>query len=203
MTPSPRGRGETWPEGGSIPGMVPTPGGEKWRVSAGTRFIADLKGIEMKSDTDQSVIYREATTADLLALAELRWEMEVERHGQQFSLDVYSEAFVRSMRDDMERGHFRSWLAEAGGRPVACVVLIWWPTPPHFENLNRKRGFVSSVYTRPDYRRRGIGRELMQTLVATSREMGIQRLILWASEMGRPLYEELGFTDSGGMEFNI
>lgn len=157
----------------------------------------------MSSDSEQHVTFREATAADLPALAELRWEMEVERHGKQFSLEVYSDAFDRSIREEMERGHFRAWLAEAGDLPVACVVLIWWPTPPHFENLNRKRAFVSSVYTRPDYRRRGVGRTLMTMLMDASREMGIQRLILWASDMGRPLYEELGFTDSRGMEFNV
>ena len=157
----------------------------------------------MSAHTEQSVTFREATTEDLPALAELRWEMEVERHSQQFSLEVYAAAFDRSMREEMERGHFRAWLAEADGQAVACVVLIWWPTPPHFENLNRKRAFVSSVYTRPDYRRRGIGRTLMTMLMDASRGMGIQRLILWASDMGRPLYEELGFTDSRGMEFNV
>lgn len=157
----------------------------------------------MNSETEQQVTYREATTDDLPALAQLRWEMEMERHGDQFSLEVYSAAFDRSMREEMRRGHFRAWLAEADGNAVACVMLIWWPTPPHFENLDRKRAFVSSVYTRPDYRRRGIGRALMRTLIATSREMGIQRLILWASDMGRPLYESLGFTASNGMELNI
>ena len=72
----------------------------------------------MSSDSEQHVTFREATAADLPALAELRWEMEVERHGKQFSLEVYSDAFDRSMREEMERGHFRAWLAEAGDLPA-------------------------------------------------------------------------------------
>jgi GNAT superfamily N-acetyltransferase len=157
----------------------------------------------MSSDTEQPILCREATVADIPALAELRWQMEVERHGAQFPLEVYTEAFDRAMRADMERGSGRAWVAESDGALIACVVLMWSPTPPHFEHMSRRRGFVSSVYTCPEYRRRGIGRRLMQTLIAASREMNITRLVLWASDMGRPLYEELGFIPSHGMELNL
>lgn len=157
----------------------------------------------MEHQSQPEITFREATAADLLLLAEMRWEMEVERHGEQYPLGVYAEAFDRSMRSEFEHGSVRVWVAEAEGNLVACVFLIWSPTPPHFEHLSRRRGFVSSVYTRPAYRRLGIGRTLMRTLIAASREMNITRLILWASDMGRPLYEELGFTSSRGMELNL
>jgi hypothetical protein len=42
----------------------------------------------------------------------------------------------------------------------------------------------------------------MEMLVEYAREQKIQRLVLWASDMGRPLYESLGFRDSRGMELN-
>jgi GNAT superfamily N-acetyltransferase len=159
--------------------------------------------MNMNAAANNAITCRAATTADLPALAELRWEMEVERHGDQFSLAVYTEAFDSAMRADMERGSFRAWVAEAEGSLVACVVLLWSPFPPHFEQFGRKRGFVSSVYTRPEFRRRGLGRTLMRMLMETSRELGVTRLVLWASDMGRPLYEELGFAPSRAMEFNF
>jgi ribosomal protein S18 acetylase RimI-like enzyme len=159
--------------------------------------------MNMNAAANNAITYREATTVDIPALAKLRWEMEVERHGTQFSLEVYTEAFDRAMRADMERGSFRAWVAEAEGSLVACVVLLWSPFPPHFEQIGRKRGFVSSVYTRPEYRRSGIGRTLMRMLLDASRQLGVTRLVLWASDMGRPLYEELGFTPSRAMEINL
>jgi hypothetical protein len=42
----------------------------------------------------------------------------------------------------------------------------------------------------------------MEQLVARAREMGVQRLILWASDMGRPLYLDLGFAPSPALELN-
>jgi GNAT superfamily N-acetyltransferase len=147
--------------------------------------------------------YRAATPGDAAALAFLRWHMEVERHGTEHPRDEYMANFVAALRPEMERGTHQAWLAEAGGEPVACVILIWWAMPPNFEQPHRKRGFVSSVYTRPEYRRQGVARRLMELLIAGAREQGVQRLILWASDMGRPLYEGLGFISSRGMELNL
>ena len=65
------------------------------------------------------------------------------------------------------------------------------------------RGYVSSVYTAPEYRRRGVARTLMDNLLAHARELGVTRLILWASELGRPLYLDLGFVPSRGLEWNV
>lgn len=149
------------------------------------------------------VTYRMAGVEDLPALARLRWEMEVERKYATMDLDAYTRAYIDALRDDIARGANVSWLAEDGGEAVACVTLVWWNLAPNFSDAHRKRGFVSNVYTRPAYRRQGISRTLMTTLIAWAREHGLHRLILWASDMGRPLYEYLGFAPSRGLELNL
>jgi GNAT superfamily N-acetyltransferase len=150
-----------------------------------------------------SLSYRLAGVDDLPALARLRWEMELERKHTTMELAAYTRDYVAAVRDDMERGIHVAWLAEDGGEPVACVTLIWWNLAPNFVAARRKRGFVSNVYTRPAYRRQGISRALMTELIAWAREHDLSRLILWASDMGRPLYEGLGFAPSRGLELNL
>lgn len=150
-----------------------------------------------------TITFREATVADIAALARLRWQMEHERKGGDLSLEAYTQAYIAATRDEMVRGTHQAWIAEDNGEAVACVLLVWWMMPPNFENLARKRGFVSSVYTRPDYRRQGIARRLMELLVERARADGVLRLILWASEMGRPLYLDMGFTPSRGLELDF
>lgn len=152
------------------------------------------------------ILYRTATTDDIAALACLRWEMEAERHPERpaaMSREEYTATYAAAVRADMERGAHRAWLAYADGQPVACVTLIWWAMPPTPAQPHRKRGFVTSVFTRPAYRRQGISRRLMETLLADARAEGIERLVLWASAMGRPLYESLDFGQSRGMEWNL
>lgn len=153
-----------------------------------------------------TITYRAATPDDAATLAALRWETQIERHPEQQQHDTFEEyttAYIERTHGELARGAHRAWLAEADGEAVACVLLVEWVMPPNPGEHQRKRGFVSSVYTHPDYRRQGVARQLMTMLMEHARAEGFQRLILWASDMGRPLYEDLGFTPSRGFEFNF
>lgn len=150
-----------------------------------------------------SVTYRAATVADLPALSELRWQMETEMRGVTGTFDDFAAAYKNAAQAEIERGTHQPWLAEADGVAVACAILVVWIVPPHIGETMRKRGFVSSVYTAPAHRRLGISTQLMTLLMDAAREQGIQRLILWASDMGAPVYESLGFTRSHAMEINL
>ena len=153
-----------------------------------------------------AISYRAATPDDVAALAALRWENQAERHPDRQhrdTLEAYTAAFIEQARDELARGIHQAWLAEADGQAVACVMLVWWVMPPNPDEHQRRRGFVTSVYTRPAYRRQGVARQLMTLLIEHARAEGLQRLILWSSDMGRPLYEDLGFTPSTGFELNF
>lgn len=152
----------------------------------------------------EAISYRVATSADVDALARLRWQMETERHPDiQADYAVYLAAARQDIRTEIERGAHIPFVAEVDGEVVACAILIWWTMLPSLTELHRKRGYVSSVYTDPRWRRRGVARRLMEQLIARAREMGVQRLILWASDMGRPLYLDQGFEPSRALEMNL
>ena len=148
--------------------------------------------------------YRMATAADVEALAELRWQMASEHEAERISHEDYIAAYCEAVRDELARGRYLAWLAESHGRPIAYTVLIWWPMPPNMEELHRRRGYVSSVYTHPDFRRLGLARTLMETLIAQARELRISKLLLSSSSMGRPLYLSMGFIVSDrGLELAL
>ncbi len=152
------------------------------------------------------ITYRAATPEDAETLAHLRWAMEIERHaGEEHRVteQEFLDESLAVLRPGLESGMTRAWVAEADGRMISCVVLICWPVSPSLERLHRSRGMVTSVYTAPEYRRQGIGRRLMQMLIDDAQRRKMQRLILWSSEMGRPLYEQLGFTRSRGYELDF
>lgn len=158
------------------------------------------------SSNSPPITYRRARPEDAISLALLRWESELERHPERasaISWEEYAAAYAEDTRVELERGSHRAWLAQVDGEPVACVLLVVMVTPPSLNALRRRRGFVSSVYTRPGYRRQGISRRLMELLIEETRSLRMDRLILWASDMGRPLYETLGFEPSWGMELNL
>jgi GNAT superfamily N-acetyltransferase len=151
-----------------------------------------------------AITYRVATGDDVDALAQMRWQMETERHPDaQADHAAYLAAARQDIRTEIERGAHIAFLAEADGAVVACAILIWWTMLPSLTELHRKRGYVSSVYTDPAYRRRGVARRLMEQLIERAHAMGVQRLILWASDMGRPLYLDQGFEPSHALEMNL
>ena len=48
----------------------------------------------------------------------------------------------------------------------------------------------------PEYRRQGVAHELVQMLIDETKEKGVTEISLDATDLGRPLYESLGFCAS-------
>ena len=101
-------------------------------------------------------------------------------------------------------GGYIGWLAETGeGRVVAGVgvAIAAWPGSP--DDPTPRRGCVINVYTEPEFRRQGIARRLMDTLIAWCREQGFRSVSLHASDFGRTLYEDLGFRPTNEMRLYL
>mgnify|MGYP001233871239 CR=1 FL=1 len=105
-------------------------------------------------------------------------------------LAAASEAYFRAHLPD---GSYRAWLAEVDGVTVACGGLVIRQSPPTYHNLTGREGYIMGMYTRPEFRRRGLATAMMHIILDHLRSEGIQRATLRASYEGRPLYEKLGF----------
>lgn len=66
--------------------------------------------------------------------------------------------------------------------------------------LSIDEGEITNVAVAPEYRRHGIGRQLVQELMKRGEEKGVSRFLLEvraSNEGAIALYRELGFTDGG------
>jgi len=148
---------------------------------------------------------RAATLADVETLAEQRRAMFSElgfRDDQ--ALDAMASAFAIWVRQKMQAGEYLAWLAAGADGTIAAGAGLWlmdWP--PHMIGPGSRRGNVLNVYTRPDQRRQGLARRLMEVVLDSCRTLGIRTIILHASEAGRPLYEALGFEPTNEMRLLI
>jgi GNAT superfamily N-acetyltransferase len=95
---------------------------------------------------------------------------------------------------------FEAWIAELDGRPVGSTGLQWFDHAPGPTNPGGREAYLLNVYTRPEARRMGIARALMDRAVARAGETGVRRIWLRASAEGRPLYEAMGFRSGSYME---
>jgi GNAT superfamily N-acetyltransferase len=150
---------------------------------------------------DDVLTIRQATPADIPDLLRLRRLMfESMGYADQAQLDAGDAAGREYLCRAMPGGAFCGWLAlTAEGKAVGSGGVVIDHHPPGPNNLTGQVGYIMNMSTVPAYRRRGVARRIMQTILAWLEERGIQRVVLHATDQGRPLYEQLGFVDSNEM----
>ena len=66
----------------------------------------------------------------------------------------------------------------------------------------RSAPLLVNVYTEPQWRRRGIARELVVALMRWASGEGVDQMVLHASDAGRALYASLGFAATNEMRWS-
>jgi GNAT superfamily N-acetyltransferase len=155
------------------------------------------------------VVLRTATADDAQLLAEHRVAMfrEMGSIQPQFeeSLRQASAAYFTCA---IPAGEYVGWIAhpDNGGSPIAGAgvqfrSLLPRPTIVGDGLLLGREALVLNVYTIPSWRRRGVARYLMDTVLAWASDAGVVRLVLSASSAARPLYEKIGFVGTREMSY--
>jgi ribosomal protein S18 acetylase RimI-like enzyme len=154
---------------------------------------------------DGEIAIRRATVADVDDLVRLRRVMfEAMGFDDPAKLDAGDAAAADYFAQAIPSGEFQGWLAVTpAGEAVSTCGLVIDQHPPGPGNLSGKTGYIMNVVTHPAYRRNGLARRLVQAALAWLDERGIQRAELHATDMGRPLYEELGFAAHTGMRLEM
>jgi predicted N-acetyltransferase YhbS len=75
------------------------------------------------------------------------------------------------------------FVAEADGQIVGTGVL----------SVNGSVGWIGTIWVEPAWRRRGVGMGLTQATIDAAESAGCRTLLLVATDVGRPLYEKIGF----------
>ncbi len=155
-------------------------------------------------------LIRRATAADAATIAQHRVAMfrdidpAILDETAAALFDASSVAIAATLQD----GSYLGWLATTNtNQVVAGVGVHLKPQLPRFSD-DRTRvitglvPLVVNVYTEPDWRSQGIARALMTQLMQWATDEGFDRVLLHASDFGRPLYNALGFTPTNEMRWS-
>ena len=138
-------------------------------------------------------------------------------------LDIFIRMRIRQLREEgateeidlapalwdyydrhMADGTFISWLAMDGEKIVGTSGMSFVEKPPYFGCPSGKMGLLSSRFTDPNYRRRGIARDLLSRVVEEARKYGCGTVQITASDMGVLLYADFGFVKNGNfMQYKL
>lgn len=142
-------------------------------------------------------LVRRAAPEDAAELLRLRQVMIDSMSGSNSATDWHAES-LPTLRDRLASDDdFGAFVVDHPQRPGALAALVVGTVDYRIgkaENPRGKAGFVFSVATDPDARRRGYARACMDELLQWFRERGAGQVLLTASPDAEPLYASLGFT---------
>lgn len=148
------------------------------------------------------LIYKRLTEKELdtfiaMRIGQLREEGATEEIDLVPALQDY---YHRHMAD----GTFVSWLALDNDKIIGTSGMSFVEKPPYFGCPSGKMGLLSSMFTNPAYRRKGIARELLSRVVEDARKYGCGTVQITASDMGVKLYTDFGFIHNGNfMQYKL
>jgi GNAT superfamily N-acetyltransferase len=115
--------------------------------------------------------------------------------------EVWTRDWIRKRLSD---GELVGLLAKAEDGKVAGSGCIWLrDEQPRPTNPRMIAPYLMSMYTTPEFRRKGVARLIVEGALKWCKERGYERVSLHASEAGRPLYEGLGFYSTTEMRAKL
>lgn len=109
---------------------------------------------------------------------------------------IFVDHHTSLMAEDLEAWY----VAECDGA-IAGSSCAMRDASPYSKMHAVRSGIIIGVYVKPDFRRRGLSRELAVSCLEWFREHDVKRVRLHASPYARPLYESLGFR--AGVEMRL
>ena len=142
-----------------------------------------------------SFTYKIATIEDLDMLTSTRIEVLRAANKLDESVEmslVEKESRVYYQRAFSDDSHV-AVLVFDGEQFVGAGGVSFYTVMPTYHNPCGKKAYIMNMYTKPEYRRKGIAFHTLDILVDACRKRNATHITLEATDMGRKLYEKYGF----------
>jgi GNAT superfamily N-acetyltransferase len=174
--------------------------------------ITNTIEILYQSETGQIFKYqmRQVNLDDIPTIVQMRYQMFLDMgfKADKFPaniLDIWKNYFFTHIGDNSYIGWLVVYFEDSKDEmiPIAGGGLVLDDHPPGPYNLNGKIGYIMNLITLPEHRNRGIALKLMKFILDWLRTRNINLASLHASEMGKKMYEKLGFKSSNEMKLQL
>lgn len=118
--------------------------------------------------------------------------------------EEFDKVLVDCSREYFLHGNQTTVLAIDRGKAIGCASISYINIMPTLDHPTGKRAHLMNVYTNKDYQRQGIGRKMVVLLIDEAKSKDCTEISLDATEQGRFLYTQLGFTaNESGMVLKL
>ncbi|MFC1823711.1 GNAT family N-acetyltransferase [Thermodesulfobacteriota bacterium] len=142
---------------------------------------------------------REAGRKDipLLAIHHRKMFEEIwEKKGENIDESKFEEmekAYIEKLKRQFSDGACKAWVIEDGAHIIASGALSRVGFVPIPNDSSFHVAYLHSMYSEKEYRQKRCAMRIINEAIGYSKAMGIKRIILNASEAGKPVYEKAGF----------
>lgn len=142
-------------------------------------------------EKEKIISYRRMDIHDIPTIVQMRVE-QLQDEGAQadFDLTPYLTGFYHK---NLGNVRYISWLGVCGREIVDTSGMSFTEKPPYYANPSGKIGILSSMYTKKEFRRKGIARVLLNMVMDEAKNYGCGAVHVTASDMGVLLYSDYGF----------
>ncbi len=138
-----------------------------------------------------TILYQKLTETELPTFIDMRIQ-QLREEGATEDIDLKPTLYDYYQRH-LKDGTFVSWLALDNGKIIGTSGMSFVEKPPYFGCPSGRIGLLSSMFTNPAYRRKGIAKELLFRVIKEARDYGCGTVQITASDMGVLLYKDFGF----------
>ncbi|MFX0150114.1 MAG: GNAT family N-acetyltransferase [Candidatus Hodarchaeota archaeon] len=144
---------------------------------------------------NDEICIRRATLKDLKALIKYRIDLFQEMgHINDLPTEkAFKKTLERYFTEAISKNEFISWVAEFNSNIIASSGLVILKKPPTPKNPSGREAYIMNMYTKPQWRRRGIATMLLEEIFSFLQDIKIKKMSLHATEIGKGVYEKMGF----------
>jgi len=140
--------------------------------------------------------FRAATLDDVPKLAAARWAFRTDGNGEVpiEAEQAFVDRYENVVREALHSHRWTYWIAEtADGELVSQMAVCVVQSIPRPSRASDQWGYLTDCYTRPSFRNRGVGQELLARVTAWAESQDLEMLVVWPSDDSHRFYARAGF----------
>ena len=145
----------------------------------------------------KEIVYRRLNKDEIKLMVDYRIIFLRELQGEQTpeTEEKLRQELTAYFEKALADGSFIGRVAEIDSKLIGIGGMVLLQVPGNFHLPNGRWGYILSVYTIPEYRKRGIGSEIINQFIEEGKNLGLSKVYLHASNDGIELYRKKGFVD--------